>query len=88
MAAKEELVVVDTCENAIDETRIQALGKELAVTHVVIGARITVANTAAFVGVLHQLSERLVVMTRSASDGQAASIIAAERRVPVLVIES
>ena len=89
MAAEEELVVVDLCEKTIDETRIKALAiaKELAVTHVVGGGRIAGADAASLAHVLHQLSERLVVMTRSASDGQAASIIAAERRVPVLVIE-
>ncbi len=88
MAANEELVIVDVCENAIDGARIQALGatKHLTVKHVVSGSGAG-ADAASLVHALHPLHERLVVMTRSASDGHAASIIAAERRVPVLVVE-
>jgi hypothetical protein len=36
---------------------------------------------------LRPLNERLVIMTRRASDGQVASTIAAERKVPVLLLE-
>jgi hypothetical protein len=88
MAADEELVVVDLGENAIDETRIKALAaaKGTAIKHI-IGGKIAAANASSLAHALHPLRERLVVMTRSASDGQAASIIAADRQVPVLVVE-
>jgi hypothetical protein len=87
LAANEELVVVDVCENAIDEARIRALAtaKGLAIKHIIAGR--TEANAASLAQALHPFHERLVVMTRGASDGQAASIIASERRVPVLVVE-
>ncbi len=52
------------------------------------GGRMTGADAASLARALGPRHERLVVMTRGASDGQAASIIAADRRVPVLVIES
>jgi hypothetical protein len=88
IAADEELVVVDVCENVIDETRIEALGtaKGFKIRHGISG-RIAKADTASLLQALHPLRERLVVMTRSPSDGQAASVVAAERRVPVLVVE-
>ena len=88
LAANEELVIFDVCENAIDEAHIQALAtaKGLAIKHI-FGGRITGANAVSLADALRPLHERFVVMTRGASDGQAASIIAAERRVPVLVVE-
>ncbi len=88
MAANEELVVVDVCENAIDEARIEALGttKSLTIKHVISGSGAQ-ADVASLVHALHPLRERLVVMRRRISDGHSASIIAAERRVPVLVLE-
>jgi hypothetical protein len=88
MAADEELVVVDMCENAIDEAGIEALGtaKGLTIKHVIRGGG-TGADAASLAHALHPLRERLVVMVRSASDGHAASMIAAERGVPVLVVE-
>lgn len=89
MAADEALVIVDMCENAIEEMHIKALAtaKGLTVTHVIAGSRTARAGAASLMQELHGLSERLIVMTRSASDGQAASIIAAERQIPILVIE-
>ena len=88
LAANEELVVVDVGKNTIDEASIRALAtaKGLAIKHI-IGDRIRGADAASLAYALLPLHERLVVMTRGASDGQAASIIAAERRVPVLVVE-
>ena len=88
LAANEELVVVDICENAIDDARILAFGaaRGLTIRHI-IGGRITGANAVSLAHALRALHEHLVVLTRSASDGQPALIIAAERRVPVLVIE-
>lgn len=88
VAANEELVVIDVCERAIDEAQIRALASatELAIKRIRGGWK-TGADTASLAQALGPLHERLVVMTRGASDGQAASIIAADRRVPVLVIE-
>jgi len=87
-AANEELIVVDLCENAIDEAHIGALAaaKGLAIKHI-IGSGITRANVAPLAHALRSLHERLVVMTRGASDDQVISLIAAEQQVPVLVVE-
>ena len=88
VAANEGLVVIDVGEKAIDEAQIRALAtaKGLAVKRI-IGGRTTGADAASFAQALRPLHERLIVMTRGASDGQATSIIATDRRVPVLVIE-
>ena len=88
VAANEELVVIDVCEKAIDEAQIRALAptKGLAIKRIRGGWK-TGADAASLARALGPRHERLVVMTRGASDGQAASIIAADRRVPVLVIE-
>jgi len=87
-AANEGLVVIDVGEKAIDEAQIRTLAtaKGLAVKRI-LGGRTTGADAASFAQALRPLHERLVVMTRGASDGQAASRIATDRRVPVLVIE-
>ena len=88
VAANEELVVVDACEKAIDEAQIRALAatKKVTVKHIV-GGKAIAANATALEQTLRSLHERLVVMTRAASEGQAASRIAAARQVPVLVVE-
>lgn len=87
-AANEELVVVDLSDKPIDDARLQAPAAAggLTVKHIVAGKGAG-ANAAALAEALRGLRERLVVMTRSAADGEFASVIAAERRVPVLVIE-
>jgi hypothetical protein len=86
-ATNESLVVIDVCENAIDETHIQAFAVAVGVPikHIIGGKNIGVSATS-LAQSMRSLHERLIVMTRSASDGHAASIIASERRVPVLVI--
>ena len=88
-AGKEELVVIDVCERPIDDARIQSLAADggLPVKRIVAGKAVAV-NAAALAQVLPPLRERLVVMTRSGSDGESASVIAAERKVPVLVVEA
>jgi hypothetical protein len=88
LAANEELVIVDLCESPIGEAQIKALAAAggLTVKHIVAG-KAGGANAAALAQVLRPLRERLVVMTRRTSDGESASIIAAERKVPVLVVE-
>ena len=50
-------------------------------------AKIGLANPAACAMAFRQVQERLIVMTRGAFTDQAASAIAATRRVPVLVVE-
>lgn len=87
-AANEGLVVVDVSEKAIDDARIQvpAAAGGLAVKHIVAGKGAG-ANAAALGEALRGRGERLVVMTRPAADGEFVSLVAAERRVPVLVIE-
>ena len=88
VAGNENLVVVAACDEAIDEARIAALavGKNLTVSHLA-GGREAATDAASLVRVLQPLRERLVVLTRSASDGHAALIVAAARGVPVLVVE-
>jgi hypothetical protein len=87
-AADEELVIIDVSETAIDEAHIRALAadKGLAIKHI-IGGRITGVNATSLAYALRPLHERLVVMTRRTSDNQVASLIAAEQRVPVMVVE-
>jgi hypothetical protein len=87
-AANEEMVVVDVCEKAIGEARVRALAgaKGLAIRHIISG-RIAGVDAASLVHALRPLNERLVIMTRRASDGQVASTIATERKVPVLLLE-
>lgn len=87
-AADEELFVIDLCKNAIDEVQIRALAaaEGLVVKHV-IGSRTTSINVALVEQALRPLQGRLVVMTRGAFDDELVLLIAAEQRVPVLVIE-
>lgn len=87
-AANEELIVVDLCENAIDEAHLGALAaaKGLAIKHI-IGGKVTEAHAGSLAHALPALHARLVVMTRGASDDQVTSQITAEQRVPVLVVE-
>lgn len=87
-AANEELVVIDVCEKAIGKARIGALAgtKGLATRHI-FGGRVAGVDAASLVHALRPLNERLIIMVRGALDSQVASTIAAERNVPVLVIE-
>jgi hypothetical protein len=89
LAADEELVIVDVCKSPIGEAQIKALAaaRSLTVKHIV-GGKAAGANAATLGQALRPLHERLIVMTRGASDGERASAIAAARGVPVLVIEA
>jgi len=88
LAANEELVVVDVCERPIDDAQIKALATGgLTIKHTVAG-KAAGANATALAQVLRPLRERLVVIARSASDSESASVIAAERKAPVLVVEA
>lgn len=84
MAAKEDLVVIDVCETAIDEARIRALADEfhVKIKHVVAGKA-----SWSHLPALQQVQERLLVVTRGAVAAAVAPAIASERRVPVLVVE-
>jgi hypothetical protein len=88
VALNEELVVVDACDKAIDEAQIRAVAaaKRLAIRHIVSGRGVA-ASAGALEQALCPQHERLIVVTRGISDGQAAWTIGAARQVPVLVIE-
>ena len=87
-AAKADLVVVDSGENAIDAAGLHsfAAANDLPIKHIV-ADRALRTDPAALARALGPLRERLVVMTRSPNDGAAAALLAAERRVPVLLVE-
>lgn len=88
IAAREELIIVDACEAAIDDPHIDALASELElpIKHVIAG-KILRSHPAALPPAFHQLQERLVVMTRGIFADEVASTIASVRQVPVLVVE-
>lgn len=87
-AAKEELVVIAADGHGADDTRIRKLAADtgLSIKHVA-AASLKLSDPAAYALAFRQIQERLIVMTRSAFADQAASEIAAARRVPVLVVE-
>jgi hypothetical protein len=84
LAAKEELVIIGTDGRNTDDPDIRELaaGTGLSIKHVA-AVSLKLSDALAF----RQIQERLIVMTRSAFADQAASEIAAARRVPVLVVE-
>lgn len=88
LAAKEELIVIDVCEPAIDDARIRALAAELGlkIKHVA-ASKTLLSHPAAFSPAYHQVQERLLVMTRGTFADRVASAIASARRVPMLVVE-
>lgn len=88
IAAKEDLIILDTCETTIENRSIRALAAELglAIRHVVTGSTLR-SHPTAFSPESLPLQERLAVVTRGAFRNGEASTIAAARRVPVLVIE-
>ncbi len=87
-AANEGLVIIDVCAEAIADARIEALGagKNLKINRIVAGPKAG-ADTPSLVHALRPFRERLIVLTRRAADGHAASALAAERGVPVLILE-
>lgn len=86
-AAKEELVIIAADGHGAD-VRIRKLAADtgLSIEHVAV-AGLKLSDPAACALAFRQIQERLIVMTRSAFADQAASEIAAARRVPVLVVE-
>jgi hypothetical protein len=87
-AAREELVIVDVREGADDDARVDQLSDDsgLTVRHVAVAGALR-SDPTALPSALHQLRERLIVMTRGFLAHEAALSIAAARRVPVLLIE-
>ena len=88
IAAKEDLIILDTCETTMENRSIRALAAELGlpIRHVVTGSTLR-SHSTAFSPEYLPLQERLVVVTRGVFRNGEASTIAAARRVPVLVIE-
>lgn len=88
LAADEEMIVLDIGEHAIEAERLRALagGRAPHVRRVMIDKEIC-AETTAITRELDSLRERFVVMTRSGGDERAVALLAAQRRIPVLVVE-
>jgi hypothetical protein len=88
LAAKEELIVIDVCEPAVDDARTRALAAELGlkIKHIA-ASKTLLSHPTDFSPALHQVQERLLVMTRGTFADRVASTIASARHVPVLVVE-
>jgi hypothetical protein len=88
IAAKEDLVIVQTYEGAADDARIRKLAADtgLTIRHVAAG-NVLLSDPTVFSPAFRQLQERLFVMTRGVSGNDVALMIASARCVPVLVIE-
>ena len=87
-AAKEELVIIEADGRDADDPWIRKRADDtgLAIRRIA-AANIGRADPAAWARAFRQIQERLIVITRGAFADEAASAIAAERRVPVLVVE-
>jgi len=84
ITAKEELIVLETYGHDSDDTRSGELATDTGLTVRRVPA---VKQELSDPTALPQLRERLVVMARGVFEDDAASMIAATRRVPVLVVE-
>jgi hypothetical protein len=89
IAAKEDLVIVHAHEGKGDDRGIRKLAADTSLTikHVFTG-KASLSDPAACVEALHNIDERLVVMTRGTFAPELALSVASSRRVPVLVIAS
>ena len=88
LAAKEELVIVETDGRDAGDPDIAKLAADTGLTiKPIAAANIGLTDPAACAHAFRQIQERLIVMTRGTFAGGAASAIAAARRVPVLVVE-
>lgn len=88
IAAQEELVIIEVYEGAADDPRIRKLAADTGLTiKRVAASKVPSSDPTAFLRGLHQLQERLVVMTRGVLEHEAALMLVSARRVPVLVIE-
>lgn len=89
LAAKEELVIIETDGRNADHPGITKLAADTTLTiKAVAAADIGLTDPAACALAFRQIQERLIVMTRGAFADGAASAIAGARRIPVLVVES
>lgn len=87
-AAKEELVIIENNGLDADDPHIPQLAAEtgLVIKRMAAG-NVRLADATACAQAFRQITERLIVMTRGALADEAASAIAAARRVPVLIVE-
>jgi hypothetical protein len=88
LAGKEQLVIVDTDGRDADDPDVRKLAVDtgLSIKHIAAGG-LKLTDPTACALAFRQIQERLIVMTRGGFADQAASAIAAARRVPVLVVE-
>lgn len=88
LAAKENLIVLETGERGYDPSRLRELvdNTGLAIRRIAAGTA-SLADVAARAHAFRTVQERLVVMTRDLLAHEVALSIASSRRVPVLVIE-
>ncbi|WP_291842896.1 hypothetical protein [Bradyrhizobium sp.] len=87
-AAKEELIIIENDGHDAEDPRISKLAAETGlVIRRMAAPRVRLADPAACAQAFHQITERLIVMTRGVLAEGMASAISAARRVPVLVIE-
>ena len=88
LAAKEELVIIEADGHDVNDARVRKLAADTGLTiRRVAAARLGLADPTACALAFRQIQERLIVMTRGAFANEAASAIAATRRVPLLVVE-
>ena len=88
LAAKEELVIIETDGHDAEDAGIRKLAAATGLTiKRIAAAGIGLVDPAACALAFRQNQERLIVMTRSALAHGAAIAISAARRVPVLVVE-
>ena len=88
IAAKEELVIIEADGHDADDPLIRTLTADTGLRiKRVAAAKIALPDPATCAQAFRQMQERLVVMTRGAFADGVASMIAAARRVPVLVVE-
>jgi len=86
VAAKETLVVVGA-DKLREDSQLYQLAADTGLTVRRIAAAGLAADPSICLDALRSLHERMLVLTRLASDGAIASAIAGARQVPVLVVE-
>lgn len=87
IAAKEELVIIEADGHDTEDVRIRSLAYAGLAIKRMAAAKVGLPYPATCAQAFRQVQERLIVMTRGAFQDDVASTIAAERRVPVLVVE-
>jgi len=87
IAAKEELVIIEADGHDTEDPRVRSLTYAGLTIKRMATAKIGLPDPATCAQAFRQVQERLIVMTHGAFQDDVASTIAAERRVPVLVVE-